>query len=377
MEINLNPKKIGWTPYVYLVYLIFLFIQPVLSTDYGLRNWLFTFALMLVFLPLYFISFQSSGRKRLVAISGLALLGLIGTSAIFGLFNSGASCFFIYAAAAAAAAYKPFKAVLFFVFILLLNVIGFFIAPYTIEAKFFIFAPGVFFTLLVGFVGMFEAERERGRSRLELANEEIEHLATIAERERIARDLHDLLGHTLSLITLKSELASKLIDKDVDKARSEIQEVERISRETLAEVRSAVSGYRQQGFMSEIASAKLALEAAKVNFAFKGDANILNALQESTLSLVLREAVTNIIRHADASHCSVELKDASEKIEFEIRDDGKGMVGEMGNGLSGIRDRVLMLGGHFEVDKANSSQGLKLRISLPKDFAVQTKIIPN
>ena len=162
MEFNLNPKKIGWTPYVYLVYLVFLYIQPVLATDYGLKNWLFTFALTLIFLPLYFMSFQSSGRKRFFAISGVALLGLIGTSAILDMFNTGASCFFIYAAAASAAAYKPMKAVFFFAFILSLNVLGFFIAPFIIQVKFYVFAPGVFFTLLVGFVGMFEAERERG-----------------------------------------------------------------------------------------------------------------------------------------------------------------------------------------------------------------------
>src|SRR5690606_38964639 len=112
----------------------------------------------------------------------------------------------------------------------------------------------------------YQREREDHRAKLAMAQDEIERLATIAERERIARDLHDLLGHTLSTITLKSELAAKLVRNDPQSAAREMGDVERISRDALGQVRQAVRGYRSSGLEGEIANAKLALEAAGIDF---------------------------------------------------------------------------------------------------------------
>lgn len=364
MLTQFNPKHIGWRPYLYLFYLGFLFIQPILDPDYSLRNWLLTLLSIGLFLPLYFHSFVYKGNARVLPLTAIALLGLVCSLGVAGFFNSGASAYFIYAAAAAPYAFRGRGLLLFLGLLVGLIAAGFFLALVPLEARLYVYIPSLIFSLFVAAVNAFEAERERSSAKLELAQSEIEQLATIAERERIARDLHDLLGHTLSVITLKSELASKLIDKDTSKAKKEMQEVERISRETLAEVRSAVTGYRQKGFMAEIASAKLALEAANVSFSFKGDAQRLNAQQESTLSLVLREAVTNIIRHAKASRCTVELRETKETLEFEIRDNGVGMQSKVGNGLAGIEERVMLLGGKFDI---YSSQGTQLLIVLHKD----------
>src|SRR5438105_13442886 len=120
----------------------------------------------------------------------------------------------------------------------------------------------VIFTVLIGAANVHQQQRSAANARLRLAHDEIEHLAKVAERERIARDLHDLLGHTLSLIILKSELASKLADRDIERARNEIRDVERISREALTQVRAAVRGYREGGLRRELDSAREALDTA-------------------------------------------------------------------------------------------------------------------
>ena len=140
-----------------------------------------------------------------------------------------------------------------------------------------------------------------------MADEEIEHLAKVAERERIARDLHDLLGHTLSLITLKAELARKLVDRDPQRAKQEMLDVEQTSRAALADVREAISGYRGEGLAAELIRARKTLETAGISV----DSDIaelpLTPAQETVLALALREAMTNVVRHAQARRCSVQL----------------------------------------------------------------------
>ena len=162
-------------------------------------------------------------------------------------------------------------------------------------------------------------------SKLRVANDEIEHLAKVAERERIARDLHDVLGHTLSLITLKSELARKLVDRDPERAKQEMQDVENASRAALADVREAIRGYRSDGIFAELARARAALETAGVSVECDTDLVQLSPEQESVLSLALREAVTNVVRHAEARRCNVTLKRDDSLCTLEVADDGRGV----------------------------------------------------
>ena len=153
---------------------------------------------------------------------------------------------------------------------------------------------------------------------------EKEKLAADAERERIARDLHDLLGHTLSVIVLKSELASKLADKNPARAIAEIREVERISREALSEVRAAVQGYRGSGLSAELARSKVALDAAGVRLVLERPPLALPPATEAGISMVLREAVTNVVRHARAQHCTVVIEQRGDGYWLEVKDDGVG-----------------------------------------------------
>jgi two-component system sensor histidine kinase DesK len=215
----------------------------------------------------------------------------------------------------------------------------------------------------VGIGNLISAIRIRANKRLGLAQDQIEHLAQVAERERIARDLHDVLGHTLSVVVLKSELAGKLMGSDAEGAGREIGEVEQIARQALGEVREAIRGYRAEGIGVEIARARRTLDAAGVSLDCQADGVCLNPSHESVLSLVLREAVTNILRHAGASRCRLELAADEGRTVLRVEDDGRGAIGREGNGLRGMRERIEALGGRLEID---SRQGTRLTAEIPR-----------
>jgi two-component system, NarL family, sensor histidine kinase DesK len=224
-----------------------------------------------------------------------------------------------------------------------------------------------FLALTIGMANLVAALRRAANQRLSLAQEQIEHLAKVAERERIARDLHDVLGHTLSVVVLKSELAGKLIGSDVERARQEIGEVELIARHALGEVREAVRGYRAEGIGAEIARARRVLEAAGVRLDWEEGTVSLAPAHESVLSLVLREAVTNILRHAGATSCRLELAADGGGTHLSVHDNGHGVIRSEGNGLRGMRERVEALGGRLDID---SHQGTLLRVYIPAAIGV-------
>lgn len=204
----------------------------------------------------------------------------------------------------------------------------------------------------------------RRDAELRLSQAEVRRLATLAERERIGRDLHDLLGHTLSLITLKSELARRLALADPARAQREMEEVERVARHTLAEVRSAVTGLRMGDLASELVSARLMLEASGIAF----DAECPEGLDlppsvQAPLSLVLREAVTNIHRHSQATAARVTLTRNGQDFSMRITDNGCGGLAAHGNGVSGMRERVRQIGGRLAI-ASPAKQGTSLEIGL-------------
>lgn len=204
----------------------------------------------------------------------------------------------------------------------------------------------------------------QGASQRKLAEVQLEKekLAADAERERIARDLHDLLGHTLSVIVLKSELASRLAERDPLRAAQEIREVERISREALSEVRAAVRGYQGSGLSAELARSKVALDAAGVKLRLERTPCALPPEIEAALSMVLREAVTNLVRHARAAHCTIRIEQQGGEYLLDVQDDGVGGVGVEGSGLTGMRERVRALGGELT---RSSEGGTRLSARFP------------
>jgi two-component system sensor histidine kinase DesK len=191
------------------------------------------------------------------------------------------------------------------------------------------------------------------------------HKAT--ERERIARDLHDILGHTLSVITVRAELAGRLVERDPVRAKAEIEAVEQVSREALAEVREAIAGYWGKGVADEIERARSALEAAGIAFEARGLRQGMSPAQERVLGMALREGVTNVLRHSGAKRCLVSVVSENGSVRLEVRDDGRGMGATTGSagegmGMRGIRERVGALGGDASW---RSDAGTVLTVRIP------------
>ena len=229
----------------------------------------------------------------------------------------------------------------------------------------FAIAESVFlYCVLFGLTNFAFAQQGRTTLLLERANSEIERLSQEAERERIARDLHDLLGHTLTVITMKLDLARRLLSRDLDRARDEIVEAEQTARNALAEVREAVSGYRGEGLDAEISRARRSLLSADVKLTMTLAPLPLSSSQVNVLCLALREAVTNIVRHAHASVCHVELLEKDRTIHFTIEDNGLGGQIREGNGLRGMRERLQSMAGALKLTSL-SHGGTNLEITLP------------
>jgi len=353
--LNVSPrdKAHGWAPFIWLAYLSFFFIQPILDHA-GWKMWSLTAFATAIFLVLYFGLFWLQKPRSLLHIAGMVILGLV-----FAPINGGASTFFVFAAAFVPFCVQTERAGVGLI-AGIVALAGIETQVFHLNGWFFFYGGGL--AAAVGGSNIYFAQRNRALAKLRIANEEIEHLATVAERERIARDLHDVLGHTLSVIILKSELAGKLMDRDPQRAGNEIREVEQISRKALSEVRDAIRGYRSQGLPAELAKAKATLETAGVSVKCEAAKLALPAVHESVLSMAVREAVTNVVRHAQARNCSMRLVQRNGSCHLEIEDDGRGGDHSEGNGLRGMRERVEMLGGTLTRD---SQSGTRITINLP------------
>jgi two-component system, NarL family, sensor histidine kinase DesK len=204
------------------------------------------------------------------------------------------------------------------------------------------------------------------------ARQEIARLAVAEERLRFARDLHDLLGHSLSSITLKSELAGRLLSDAGEEAGAakEVHDIQAIARGALREVREAVSGYRSPSLEEELAGAREMLEAAGISCRIHNGIGVLPTDIRAILTSTVREGVTNVVRHSRAKRCEIRLTQDDDLIRAEVRDDGRGPGpdsaggGAGGNGLAGIAERVQAGGGHFVAGPLPDG-GFRLRAELP------------
>jgi two-component system, NarL family, sensor histidine kinase DesK len=220
---------------------------------------------------------------------------------------------------------------------------------------------------MIGVARLSSAIRELHTARRELAR-----LAVIEERERLARDLHDLLGQTLSMITLKSELAGCLITEEPERCAQELAEIERVSRRTLREVREAVAGYRQPNLICELEGAQQLLEAAGIDAQTEPLKEPLPPGLDAALAWTVREGVTNVIRHSRAKQCCIHLTQRNGTIEAEVLSDGgerrqEEKTSQRGLGLAGLRERVSALGGYLEAAPLllQGKEHFRLRVELP------------
>ncbi|OZI10189.1 two-component sensor histidine kinase [Bacillaceae bacterium SAS-127] len=202
--------------------------------------------------------------------------------------------------------------------------------------------------------------------QLDEANEQIKEFVKREERVRIARDLHDTLGHTLSLITLKSQLVERLIKRDADQAEIEAKDIERISRTTLKQVREIVSSMRAITIAEELVHIQEILQAANISYHYKGEGDLsaISPLTQNIISMCLREAATNVVKHSQAKNCTMNIFMSKANIHVEVKDDGIG-VGDKdmySSGLNGIAERLALIEGHFQLLNQN---GALLAITIP------------
>ncbi|MFF4366235.1 sensor histidine kinase [Streptomyces sp. NPDC001594] len=223
--------------------------------------------------------------------------------------------------------------------------------------------------LMGGFAMVGVREMIRTTVELRQARATVAQLAANEERLRMARDLHDLLGHSLSLITLKSELAGRMLPDHPDRAAQQVADIEKVSRQALVDVREAVSGYRRPTLPGELAGARTALAAAGVTADLPADfTDEVPEEQECALAWSLREAVTNVVRHSGARRCTVTLTTrqtlAGPVLELSVTDDGSGGSAVPGNGLTGLTERLEAVGGTLWAGPAGKT-GFRLLARVP------------
>lgn len=205
----------------------------------------------------------------------------------------------------------------------------------------------------------------RTNRELQATREELARLAVSEERLRIARDLHDLLGHSLSVIALKSELARKLVEREPQRAAAELEDIQSVTREALAGVREAVQGYRRLSLAGELEGARKALAAAGIDCSLGESEVELPEDVDAVLAWAVREGATNVIRHSRAQHCAIRVDADAERAAVEIEDDGSGVVnGAGGSGLSGLRERAHRVRGELEAG-SRPEGGFRLRLTVP------------
>jgi len=340
-----------------LVWAVYVFGDLIFANELGPGWGLATAISFPIFLLLYAAAYIRPLRHVTWYAGAVALLSY----ATLKFNHTGGASYIIYACAMLGFEGQPKKC-----FVGMAAVVGGFVAVtyLMMDWSLAVVAMMSFIALSVGTVNVvyrFNAQRD---VELKLSHDEVRRLAATAERERIGRDLHDLLGHTLSLITLKLELSRRLFDRDADAARREIEEAEQVARHALAEVRSAVTGIRASGVVAELASARLLLTASMIDFVYRADIPELPPRVDNELALVLREAVTNIHRHAGATFAEATVSMDDRACTMTIVDNGRGLANGEGNGICGMRERVRALGGTLAFESA-AQKGTVVRIHVP------------
>ena len=308
---------------------------------------------LVVFLGLYFLSLKAAGW-RLIALAVAALL----LSFALAFTNSNWTVIAVYAAAMIAELRPAWRASLG---------VGAFAAACVALAlgtgqSPFYWVLGVFLMIMVGIGNISRAALQDKNAALAAAQGEVRQFAAAAERERIGRDLHDLLGRTLTLIAIKADLAARLSATDAEKAAAEMRDIAAAAREGLAEVRAAVSGMTGASLAREIAASHAALAAAGIACEVEGEAESIDPGTSAVLAMALREAVTNVIRHSGARNCRIALIQQPGGLELKVSDDGDGQAVRPGGGLAGLTSRLTAAGGELAVEGDRAGTRLTARV---------------
>jgi len=351
--LTVKPRRtLASYPAFFLVYLLFYFV-PWLFHAPEIKDIIAFIVALAIFIPIHFFAFSKSTPRFIGAIILTQIIGFI-IAPLHGMHG----VFHIYASAQAGFQ-RPGKRAAILLVVLALS---FVILSLFVRANWFEVALVLFIGAVTGISCMASAEEIELRKYLERTSVLDKQSATLAERERIAADLHDLLGQTLTMVALKAEVADKFMDKDSERARREIREIRNEARAALADVRQAVSGMNTTTIEAEVNRAEQVLGAAGIEFSILGTLPKVSKHQDKVLGLAIREAVTNIVRHSKAKNAELSFVQSKDGLDISIRDNGIGGSYTLGAGLTGLKRRIENLGGSVDID---ISKGAHIKLSTP------------
>jgi two-component system, NarL family, sensor histidine kinase DesK len=355
---RLDTRRSGFSRWAPLIFFAFILIGPIFSPDAGPEDWLFAVGVVAVALPTFVVS-----EIRGWDIGGATVLMLLALATAP--FDSTAIMALpIYAAALLARSASQETLRLRLSVVTVLTLTGFYLSSIPWPFRIFIFIP-VVMIWVIGSAVFHDVSKDHHAVELRAENRRVAHLATIAERERIARDVHDIAGQALTAITLRSQLVQRLAASDQRRATEEAGEVERIARDALASIRESVAGWHQASLRDELAVAHDALAAAGTELETLGDLEVdLAPSVENVLALGLREAVTNVLRHANAGSVEARIESQDGGVSLTVTDDGIGPTKGTGTGIQGMRERVIAAGGTLWFGPG-ATGGTELRIDMP------------
>lgn len=339
---------------IWLVFSLYYFV-PLFFIPYDAFKTTVIIGAYLVFLGLYELAIRARAHNVWRPILGLVVLAVVTTP-----LTPGSGTFFSYIGFLLGFFFRSRQWLLFTAIC-----IGLILALHSMNNyQFPHFAFGAITGLItIGIVGFTERVRYDARISQQKSREEIEQFAIIAERERIARDLHDILGHTLSSIALKAELAEKLLRQEKhDSVQQHLSELHQIARNSLSLVRQTVSGYKHRGLSGEVMELCEKLRQNGFVVELHGEIPQLTPRAETALILALTELTTNILRHSKGTHCQIEFGKTQDKLLVTMRDNGPVKDLKPGNGLRGIQERLHALAGELH---SSINKGCEFMISLP------------
>lgn len=341
-------------PWIWLIFSLYYFV-PIYYIDYSFKQTLFLLAAYVAFVVLYLKATVIKPQWVWKPILAIVVLALFVTP-----ISPGSSTFFSYVGFLIGFSYSTRVYLTLLLSLTITILVLHFQQQYAVPFFALPALSGMVTISLWGYI-----ERIRGAAQLNWmqSRQEIEQLAVIAERERIARDLHDILGHTLSSIALKAELAEKLLKHDkVQDVSQHLSDLHKIARESLSLVRQTVSGYKHRGLSGEVIQLCDKLRQNGFAVELTGDIPTLTARAETALILALTELTTNILRHSNGNHCQISFQQDANNLVISMQDNGciKSIV--PGNGLKGIQERLHSLAGDIS---AQISNGARFDITLP------------
>lgn len=350
--VQTTEDKFSW---IYLVNLVFYFIPIVLN---DMPAWKIGLSLLILipFIYCYFWAYRSPKDKAIYPILSMIAIGSLITP-----INPGSLSLFTFASFFVGFYYPLKRALLGFLALIMLLVL----LNLVIGFNYYYFVGyGSMLIASIGLIGIARRKQVENLSSERRSQAEISQLATMLERERIARDLHDIMGHNLSSISLKAELAEKLLERnEIAQAQVQLKELNEIARGSLSQIRQTVSGYKHKGLTSSVMLLCQTLRDKGLSVSLEGDIPQLTPQVETQIILSLTELCNNVIRHSQADLCAIRFTESATEICINVTDNGKTDTIEEGNGLSGIKERLTEFQGSLDY---SLNQECRFSITLPK-----------